>query len=272
MELCLISDFVKILNMDIKIKNALNIAIIIILLASAYAVVSYVSSYSSSIEPSAFRSFSVSGEGKVTAIPDVAGFTFSVITEGNKDIANLQKDNTEKVNGIIAFVKSSGVEAKDIKTRSYNLEPRYQYFNCPMPLSDGRKPCPPPEIVGYTIRQTVEVKIRDFGKIGDILAGTVEKGANSVSELSFTIDDSDKIKNQAREEAIAKAKGKAISIAKAGGFRLGKLLSIDEGGYVPYNDYGYQTMAKSAESLPSPTIEPGSQEIVLNIALRYEIR
>ncbi|MEK7549212.1 MAG: SIMPL domain-containing protein [Patescibacteria group bacterium] len=258
--------------MDIKIKNALNIAIIIVLLTSAYAVISYVNSYASSIEPSAFRSFSISGEGKITAIPDVASFTFSVIIEGNKDITKLQKENTEKVNKIIAFVKSSGVELKDIKTRSYNLEPRYQYFNCPMPLSDGRKPCPLPEIVGYTIRQTVEIKIRDFGKIGDVLAGTVEKGANSVSELSFTIDDSDKIKNQAREEAIAKAKEKALSIAKAGGFKLGRLLSIDEGGYIPYADYGYQTMVKSAESLPSPIIEPGSQEIVVNIVLRYEIR
>ena len=258
--------------MDIKIKNALNIAIIIVLLTSAYAVISYVNSYASSIEPSAFRSFSVSGEGKITAIPDVASFTFSVITEGGKDIANLQKDNTKKINEIIAFVKSSGVEVKDIKTRNYNLEPRYQYFNCPVPISDGRKPCPLPEIVGYTIRQTVEVKIRDFDKIGDVLAGTVEKGSNSVSELSFTIDDLDKVKNQAREEAIAKAKEKAISIAKTGGFRLGKLLSIDENGYTPFMDYGYQTMVKSAESLPSPTIEPGSQEIVVNIVLRYEIR
>jgi len=259
--------------MDNRIKNILGAAAIIVVLSFAYSVISYVGSYSSSIEPSAFRSFSVSGEGKITAIPDTASFTFSVITEGGKNIVNLQKENTEKTNKIIEFVKSNGVESKDIKTQNYNIEPRYQYFSCPASFGDSRKPCPPPEIVGYIIRQTVEVKIRDFAKIGDILTGAAEKGANSISELSFTIDDSDKIKNQAREEAIAKAKEKAVSIAKAGGFKLGRLLSIEEGGDYPLPIY--RTMGAAFETekgLPSPTIEPGSQDVIINVVLKYEIR
>ena len=82
--------------MSESIKNYLGIAVAAILLVFAYAAISYVNSYSQSIEPSAFRSFTVSGEGKITAIPDVAQFNFSVITEGGKDIAKLQKENTEK--------------------------------------------------------------------------------------------------------------------------------------------------------------------------------
>lgn len=259
--------------MNESIKNYLGIAIAAILLVFAYAAISYVNSYSRSIEPSAFRSFTVSGEGKITAIPDVARFSFSVITEGGKDIAKIQKENTGKINKIIEFIKSSGVEDKDIKTLDYSLEPKYQYYNCynPSPL-DG-KPCPPPEIVGYTIRQTISIKVRYFTKIGNILAGTVENGANSVSQLSFEIDDIDKIKNQAREEAIKKAQEKAKSTAKAGDFRLGKLLSIEEGGDFP-TPYYLKTMESSPmdAGLPSPTIEPGSQEVTINITLKYEIK
>ena len=257
--------------MNTKIKNYLGIAVIAVLFIFALSAMSYVSSYSKSIQPSSFRSFSANGEGKITAIPDVAQFTFSVITEGNKDIAKLQKENTDKTNKIINFVKTNGVADKDIKTQNYNLDPRYQYFSCPTPQSSV-SPCPPAEIVGYTITQTIAVKIRNFEKIGDIMAGVVQNGANSVSQLSFSIDDMSVVQDKAREEAIKKAKERAELIAKAGDFRVGKLLSIDENNY-PVSAYGYGMggLVKSAESLSSPQIEPGSQEITVNVILRYEI-
>src|SRR3989344_2455380 len=245
--------------MNEKIKNYFGIAIIIGVFALAYAAISYVGTYSKSIEPSTFRSFSANGQGKITAIPDIAEFTFSVITEGGKDIAKPQRENTEKTNKIIEFIKSQGVETKDIKTQNYNLNPKYQYFNCPIPLGGGRPEiCPPPEIVGYTISQTVSVKIRNFEKIGVILSGAVEPEV---------------LKNQAREKAIKKAKEKAASIAKAGGFKIGRLLSIEEGGYAPSPFYAKSGFGgEAASSLPSPTIEPGSQEIIATVTLRYEIK
>jgi len=256
-----------------KIKKYLNISIIIVLFIFAFSAMLYVSSYSKSIQPSSFRSFSVSGEGKITAIPDIAQFTFSVITESGKDIVGLQKENTGKVNKIISFVKSSGVEDKDIKTQNYNLDPRYQYYSCPV-KQDSVEPCPPAEIVGYAITQTVSVKIRNFEKIGDIMAGVVQNGANSVSQLSFAIDDPSSVQDKAREEAIRKAKARAELIAKAGGFNVGKLLLIDENNY-PISDYRYGiggAMEKSLALPASPQIEPGSQEITVNVILRYEIK
>jgi len=146
--------------MNAKIKNYLGIVVVAVLLIFSFAAISYVNTYSKSIEPAAYRSFSVSAEGKITALPDVAQFTFKVITEGGKNISDLQKENTEGTNKIIEFIKSENVAAKDIKTQNYNLEPRYQYYSCP---KQGG-PCPPPDIVGYTITQTILVKIRDFSK------------------------------------------------------------------------------------------------------------
>ncbi len=266
--------------MNNQIKNALAIVVGIVILILAYSAYIYSDSFSKSIQPSSFRSFATTGEGKVTAIPDVAEFTFSIITQGGKDLASLQKTNTDKLNAAIDFVKSQGVDSKDITTQNYSVDPRYQYFNCgPQILSptSGAKPCPPPEIVGYTITQTVLVKVRDFTKIGDILSGIVNKGANSVSQLSFAIDNPDTYKNQARDEAIQKAKEKAQEIAKVGGFSLGKLLSIDEGYISPAMPI-YNTKAEAlgmggiTASAPAPTIEPGSQEITVDITLRYEIQ
>lgn len=243
-------------------------AMTLMMVVFAYASYRYVDSYSDSIQPSAFRSFSVSGEGKVVAVPDVARFTFSVITQGSKDIASLQRDNTSKVNKIINFVKASDVDKKDIQTQNYDLTPRYQTYGCENGV------CPPSEIVGYTISQTVEVKIRDFSKIGDVLAGVVQNGANNVSQLSFTIDDPALVQSQAREEAIIRAKVKAEAVARAGGFALGRLLSIEEPefGYPTFYGRGGDFAVLESKALPAPTIEPGSQEVWVNVVLRYEIK
>jgi uncharacterized protein YggE len=256
-----------------KMKQYLNIAIIVALLVVAFSAWVYASSYSRSVEPGTFRSFSASGEGKVVAVPDVAQFDFTVVTEGGKDLGSLQADNTKKVNAAIDFVKGEGVDTKDVKTQSYNVSPRYQYYSCNHPESSVT-PCPPSEIVGYTVNQSIQVKVRDFSKTGDILSGVVKAGANTVSALQFTIDDPTAVKAQARAEAIEKAKQQAEEIANAGGFKIGKLLGIDESGIYPTSYYGMggAVMDKSVASAPMPTIEAGSQDVTVNITLRYEIR
>ncbi|MFA6601573.1 MAG: SIMPL domain-containing protein [Candidatus Paceibacterota bacterium] len=279
--------------MNQNIKNVLGAALVVGILVLGYSAFSYVNYYGKSIQPSSFRSFSAVGEGKIIAIPDVAVFTFSVLTEGDKDVAGLQTKNTDKVNKAIEFVKSSGVNAKDIKTQGYNLSPRYQYSKCnevlPMNLPSGTEPsagfayagvskiCPPAEIVGYTITQTIQVKARDFTKVGDILSGVVSRGVNNVSQLSFQIDDPSAVQEQAREQAIQKAKARAEKVADAAGFKLGRLLSVDEG-YAPYHVYNSKFDSSAAGvALPENsrtqalTVEPGSQEVTVDVTLRYEI-
>lgn len=250
--------------METKIKNYLGIAIIGTLIAGTYGILSFVRSYEAVTETS---SFSTSAEGKTVAIPDIAQFSFSVITQGGMNLQEIQSENTNKANAAIAFVKSEGINLKDIITQGYNVEPRYQYFDC-----SGRQSsvCPPYEIAGYTITQSVLVKVRDFEKIGDLLSGVVQNGANTVSQLSFTVEDPADLENQAREKAIIKAKEKAKSIAKAGGFRLGKLLSINEGSYYPIRMFS--TAESKDEATPTPTIEPGSYDITINVTLTYEIK
>ena len=259
--------------MDKKIKNYFGIGALFSMVILVISSLLFANIYSKSIEPSSYRSFSVSGEGKITAIPDVAQFTFSLITEGGKDIASLQQENTQKANRAIALLKNSGVEDKDIKTAGYNLQPRYQYFSCPVSKNSTAKPCPPPEIVSYSISQTVSVKIRNFEKAGEILSGIVQSEVNSVSELSFTIDDETEIENQARQEAIANAINKAESIAQSGNFNLGKILSINENSspifYRAAKSFG---MSASEDAMISPDIEPGSQEVIIGVTISYEIR
>lgn len=118
------------------------------------------------------------------------------------------------------------------------------------------------------------VKIRTLNKAGDIVAGIVQEGANTVSGPSFTIDDPSELEQKAREEAMEKAGEKARSIAKAGGFRIGKLISVQEGVSFPQPIFAERfAIAKGGDFGGSaPEIEPGSQEIKVNVTLSYEIK
>lgn len=256
--------------MNQTIKNILGVSGAIFAIMIAVSVILFVNIYARSIEPSSFRSFSVSAEGEAIGIPDVAEFTVQVITEGGTDIGALQTENTNKTNAIMAFIKESGVADKDIQTTGYNISPRYE--RC---LAYRNGVCPPPRIVGYTVNAFITVRARDFDTVGDILTGVVEKGANTVSGLTFKIDNHDAILRQARDEAIAEAKIKAEELANVAGFRVGRLLSVHEGHVTPFMGMKESRAIMSDMAMapmPAVTIEPGSQELTAMVTLTYEIR
>jgi uncharacterized protein YggE len=236
----------------------------------ACAAVVYAFQYKRSIDNTyPGKTFSVDATGDIDTVPDVAKFSVSVTTEGGKNIADVQKTNTEKMNKINAYLKEQGIDAKDLKTIQYNVSPRYDYQPCQNGI------CPQPSISGYTISQSLDVKVRDTEKLGDLLSGVVEKGGNNVSSIQFVVDDEDAAKDGARLEAIDKAKKKAQTMAKAGGFRLGKLVSIYENsGPMPADAYGMGggiSEMSSVKSAPAPTIEPGTNTTKVQVTVTYEI-
>ena len=251
-------------------KNLLAVTGSIALLAAAVSSVWFVYTYTQSIDTS-MRSFSVVGEGKVIAVPDVAEFQATVLTEGGLDVAELQKTNAEKSNAIIEFLKGKEIEDKDVQSSGYSINPRYTYKPC-----SPKGVCPEPEITGYSVSHTISVKVRDFAKAGEILKGVVGAGANTVSGLSFTIDDRAALEQEARTKAIADAAQKAQAVANAAGFRLGRLLSIEESlspWPMPYYDFGRGGGGDVAtEAKIAPNIEPGSQEVTIQVTARVEIK
>ena len=241
----------------------------VVLVVLSLAAVGYVYQYGRSVNQTyPNRTFTVSGEAKMETSTDIATFTASVVTEGGNNVAEIQQQNVDKMNVINAFLKEQGVEKKDLKTSQYALSPRYSYQNC-----DGRSACPPPSISGYTLTQTLTVKVRNLEPLGTILSGIIEKGANSVSGISFAVDDDTDARQKARTEAIAKAQKEARNIARAGNFRVGKLISIyEDSGVTPDYSMNYSGMGGAAEIKATPTIEPGIQSGKVRINLTYEIR
>lgn len=242
------------------------------LLMLAIAALAFVYQYGRSLDQTyPNRTFSVQGEADIETPNDIAFFTATVVTEGSGEVTTLQGENTEKMNRINAFLGAQGIEKSDLKTTNYSMNPRYNYPNC----TSGSTACPPPTINGYSITQSLEVKVRQTDKVGGLLSGIVSAGANSVSGVSFVTDDDSSARRDARKAAFKDARTKAIEAAEAGNFRLGKMVTFYEDSMNPVEPMreGFGgDMAMSAKAMPAPVIEPGVNTGKLQVTLTYEIR
>jgi hypothetical protein len=209
------------------------------------------------------RTVTVSAEGKITAKPDVAIVSLSVVSSGTT-VKVVTKDGNEKMDAVIGAVKALGVESKDITSSQYNLYPEYSYLS------------KTPKLTGYKLDQEVTVKVRKLEAVEDVLDAGIKAGSNQVGQLSFEIDDASGIKKEARGIAFAKAREKADEMAAAVGVKLGRVITFteDAGGQMypqAYANYSMDAM-RTESAAPAPSIEPGSKEISLTVSVTYEIQ
>ncbi len=249
------------------------VAMVLVLAGVGLAMYSYLAYTEAKYIGGEISSISVSGKSETFVRPDIANFTFSVLADEETATA-AQEKSAVAINEISAYLKEKGVEEKDIKTVDYNLQPKYEYIN---ELCVQGRPCTPgrQNLVGYTVSQTISVKVRKMEDAGALISGVGDKGATNISGISFTIDDTDAARAQVREEAIADAQVKAERLADSLGVRLGRLMSYSEDGQmpVPYAGYGGVMMEKAMDGMATaPQVTPGENEITSNVTLVYEIR
>jgi len=208
------------------------------------------------------NSINVSGEGRIEVKPDIGTIDLSVVSEA-VSVVNAQKDNTDKMNKIIQAMQDLGIDQKDLKTTNYNISPKYQY-------TSGKT-----NIIGYTISQTLKTKLRgdNINKIDAILNKATELGANQIGSLSFTFDNPEELKFQARKLAIDNAKEKARTLAKELGVELVRVIDFSEASTDSSAKNYYSGFGLGGEaSAPAPAIQTGQNEIVSNVTLTYEIQ
>jgi len=261
------------------ITNLYRVAFVLLIILSAYFGVKTLAelrSYDTAGNREA-NTIAFTGHGEVKAVPDIAGIYFTV--EESKDTQTAASDEVNtKTKKVLDFLKSSGVGEKDIKTEGYNSYPKYSSpENCPV-YYDSRLmfPCPTGEakIVGYTVSQSVSVKIRKVDDASKIIDGINKIGVTNMSGPNFTIDDEDELKAEARRKAIEDAKSKARALAKDLGVNLGKIASFSESGYypMPYAMGGAYKLDSAVEQAIPPQVPKGENTISSDVTITYEIR
>lgn len=222
----------------------------------------------------ATNTITVTGKGEIKATPDIA--TFSVtIDEKAKDMKTARDAASKKSTAIVAYLKNQKIEDKDIQTADYGFSPQYEYGGA---VCSPNGYCPPGKqiLTGYDVTQTITVRVRDTTKAGDVLAGVGSLGASSVSGLTFTVDSEDLLQSQARTKAIDDAKAKAEALAGQLGVSLVRIVGFNEDGTNPRPIYmqakASNSIALSAEAVPTPSIPTGENIFTSNVSVTYEIK
>ncbi len=217
---------------------------------------------------STLNTITVSGTGDAFAVPDTTQFTFSVIEKADT-ASQAQEQATAKMNKALETVRAAGVEEKNIRTVSYDVHPNYETVAC------LRYPCPAPKIDGFEVVQTEEIKMKDAQKAGELVSQLAGLEVQNISGLSFTIEDEDAIRQQARAKAIEQAKGKAKELAGTLGVSLVRIVSFAEDGAQPVPYYAKDSMSVRSEAaqVAAPAELPqGQNTVTSNVSITYEIR
>jgi uncharacterized protein YggE len=204
----------------------------------------------------------VTGDGKVTAVPDVAVLSLGVAAQAST-VAQAQGQAAASMNAVVNALKTGGVAEKDIKTQVFNIQQLTRY-------DDKTQQ---PVVIGYSVTNTVTVKVRTVTTTGAIIDAVTKAGGDNtrINSISFTIDDPTPFESEARQKAMADARAKAKQLADLAGVKLGEPTYINEsGGFTPYQTTRINAVPAASESAPTP-ISPGETEITLTVQITYAI-
>ena len=202
----------------------------------------------------------VNATGEVTRVPDVAIISAGVVSRSATATGALQ-DTADRMQRVLAALKRSGIEDRDIQTSNVSLNPEYRYVENQ-----------PPQLVGYTASNNVTVRFRDIRNSGKILDALVSQGANQINGPTLTIDKPEAALDEARAKAIAIGRARAELYARSLGLRVVRVVSVNESGgnYPPPPIVPMYARADMAQAKTS--IEPGEQKLQVNLAMTFELQ
>ena len=193
----------------------------------------------------------------VTRVPDIAIISAGVVSRSASASGALE-DSANRMERVLAALKRAGIKESDIQTGNVSLNPEYRY-----PQNE------PPQLVGYTASNTVNVRFRNIASSGKILDALVAEGANQINGPTFSIERPEEALDEARAKAVAIGRARAELYAHALGMRVVKLVALSEsGGGVPAPVPPTPMAFAKAET----RIEPGDLKLGLSLHLIFELQ
>lgn len=202
---------------------------------------------------------SVTGEGLVTAVPDMVTVTVGVVSQA-EDAAGALAANNAAMATLNDVLDDFGVAERDRRTSHFNISPRYERRS-----KDGGAP----EISSYEVNNQVTIRYRDIDRVGHLLDAVVRSGGNRINGLAFGNEDDAGLRDEARKLAIGDARRKASLYADSAAGKVGKILSISEAGAPQPRPMMRGAMMAEAASVP---ISAGENEFgaVVNVVFELE--
>ena len=199
---------------------------------------------------------SVVGDGRVLVQPDVALVGFGVESVG-PTLDAAQADASTRMQAVVDTLLASGVARDDIRTSRLSVSPVYDQRDNTL-------------LRGYRVANSVQAKLRDLDRVGQVVDAATAAGANRVEGISFAVDDQTPHKDRARALAMDNARVKADQLAGLAGMRVVGIKSIAESDPTATPVRAVPAAAPApAQAAPPPPIEPGQQEVRTQVAVTF---
>lgn len=209
------------------------------------------------------RTIMVTGQGEVTAAPDLVIVAVSVETTAPK-AADAVSENAARSAKVAATLKTLIGKDDKLTTTRYSLDPRYEQGKPGQPAE--------PRITGYVAHNEVQVETHKIDGVGALIDAAIAAGANRVSSLQFTLSNRNEQLRAALEKAGAEARAQADSVAKALGVKLKGVVSATTSTAPTVQPRFFEGRAMAAMEARAPTpIEPGTVSVSANLQVTYEI-
>jgi uncharacterized protein YggE len=196
-----------------------------------------------------FRTMTLSGQGRITLVPDVAVIRLGVQLTG-ADLEEVQSQNAIQSQAVLDALHRMGVT--DIRTFQYAIDKYYENVNG---TSVDR---------GYTVRNIMEIRTNDTGQVGAVIDAAVNAGANVVDLISFEVANSERYYQQSLNLAVADAIEKAKSISTELGIPIDPTpISITENSSMPRPIQPFQ------RELAATPIVPGTVTVEADISAEF---
>lgn len=204
----------------------------------------------------------VTTTGRVSRTPDLATITAGVVTQAPV-AASAVSENAQRMDAVIKALKAAGLAARDLSTSNVALSPQYRY-------QDGK----PPVVTGYQATNSVAIRFRDIARAGAVLDALVRAGANQIDGPNLSLSDPEAALDEARTQAVAKARARAALYAKAAGLSVAKIVAINEagenGGDRPRP---MPMMARAAVQSDAETVVlPGETDVTASVNVRFLLK
>lgn len=219
------------------------------------------------------RSITVTGEAEVRVVPDEVVLTLGVQTS-DRELSVAKAENDRRVEAILASAEEQGIEREHLQTDYLEIEPRYR---------DAYEAF---DFIGYFVRRTVVVRLRDIEGFESLLAAVLEAGANYVHGIDFRTTELRQHRDRARSLALQAAKEKANAMAADMGQRIGQPLTIREDHFGWWSWYGtwwgsrgggrmsqnvVQSAGPATRDLEGPT-SPGQLSVTARVTVSFELQ
>jgi hypothetical protein len=203
----------------------------------------------------------VGGTGRVSVEPDLAELRLGV-SVARPTVAAARAEAATTMDRILGAVGAAGVERRDVRTTLLSVQPRYDY-------SDGQAP----KLTGYDLANVVEVTVRELGRLGDVVDGTLGAGATSMDGLAFRVADPGPAEREARIRAMTVARARADVLAEAAGLTIVGVADVVEGDVArpPVAGMKAERMMLASADAGTP-VEGGSMEIAVTVTVTYRAR